>query len=231
MGMISVAIQLAAVLAIAALLFWANILTKRIRLRGRILFLAGFYLILTNRILLNLDRVPSFKNLLPLRTKYFSDLLATSGYLLVTIGTLIIIPSLYVALSSKKNIDQSDERYKLITENISDVIFLVDLNFNWLYITPSVLKFRGFTPDEALKQKVEDVLTPESIRKVRRVVRKEFFRDKKPGIDPNRIQTLELDFYHKDGKTVTGEVTASFLRDEDGRIIGLIYHGILRYVV
>ena len=214
-------IQMGAILTIAGLLLWANRLTRRIRLRGRVLLLTGFLLVLANRFILLLERVPALKGITESIPGSLVFLIATVGFLSAAVGTLIVTPSLYVALSAKKNIDQSDERYRLITENISDVVFLVDLNFNWLYITPSVKQFRGFTPEEALRQKVDDVLTPGSIQTVKKVVRQEIWRDKRPGVDPDRVKTLELEFYHKDGRVVTGEVTASFLRDQEGRIIGL----------
>ena len=47
-------------------------------------------------------------------------------------GLVLLVISIYVTISAKRLVDQSDDRYRLITENISDVVFLMDLNFNWL---------------------------------------------------------------------------------------------------
>ena len=219
-------VQVLAVLLILALLVWWSRLTRHIKLRGLKLVIAGVVLVLLGKVFGLLNEFESLDNVFKAGNGRLLDNLETIvggvlGQLTVVIGMLLLGHSIYVVLSTKKNIDQSDEQYRLITENISDVIFLIDLNFNWLYITPSVLRFRGYTAEEALKQKINDILTPESIKKVRSIVRKEFLRDSTPGLDPNRVQHLELEFYHKDGRTVTGEVTASFLRDEEGRIIGL----------
>ena len=218
--------QVFTALVILLLLIWGDRLTRRIRLRGWKLLIVGLFFVLLGRISDLLGEFESLARIIPVKEGNFFEYPGTIigislGLLFVAAGLLFVVPSVYVVLSTKRNIEHSDERYRLITENISDVIFLVDLNFNWLYITPSVLKFRGYTADEALNQNIKDVLTPESIKTVKRVVRKEFLRDRTPGLDPTRIKTMELEFYHKDGTTVWGEVTASFLRDEDGRIIGL----------
>ena len=226
MNIVLESLQAFTVLAILLVLIWGGRLTKRIRLRGWNLLIIGLFFVLLGKISDLLGEFESIAKVIPIKEgnffEYPGTILGISiGLLFVAAGLLLVVPSVYVVLSTKKNIEQREDRYKLITENIYDVIFLIDLNFNWLYITPSVLKFRGYTADEALNQALTEVLTPESIKTVRRVVRKEFFRDKTPGVDPNRVQKLELDFYHKDGSIVTGEITASFLRDEDGRIIGL----------
>ena len=218
--------QVLTVLGILFLLLWWDRITRGVRIRGLPVVALGVFFVLIGKIsgfLAGsgpLEGTLTGAKFLPL-LRSAETTAGTFGHLVVAVGLVVLVPSIYSILSTKKNIEQSDERYKLITENVSDVIFLVDLNFNWLYITPSVHKFRGYTPDEALKQKISDVLTPDSIKLVRKVVRSEYLRDRTPGLDPDRVQTLELDFYHKDGSIVTGEVTSSFLRDEEGRIVGL----------
>jgi len=46
--------------------------------------------------------------------------------------------------------------------------------------------------------------------------------DGKPGVDPNRTKTLELEQYHKNGSIVSTEITTKFIRDNAGKITGIL---------
>ena len=43
---------------------------------------------------------------------------------------------------------QSEEKYRLITEKISDVVWLMDLNGKSMYVSQSIQNFTGYTVDE-----------------------------------------------------------------------------------
>jgi len=57
---------------------------------------------------------------------------------------------------------QSEEEYRLLAENASDVIWTMDLQGNYLYISPSVFNMRGYTSVENMKQSFDETLTHES---------------------------------------------------------------------
>jgi PAS domain S-box-containing protein len=57
----------------------------------------------------------------------------------------------------------SEEKYRLLAENITDVIWILDLSENrFCYVSPSVERLRGYTPDEVLAQDMASALTLES---------------------------------------------------------------------
>lgn len=67
---------------------------------------------------------------------------------------------------------QSEQRYRLITEHASDVIWVYDITqkrFN--YISHSVLNFMGYLPEELIPLSYSKVIHPEDSRKVREIIR------------------------------------------------------------
>lgn len=118
---------------------------------------------------------------------------------------------------------ESEKRYRMIVENIHDSISLLDLNFEYIYISPSEIMVTGFTPEETMKLPMKDRMTPASYAMLEKVLAEELELEAsgRP-IDPSRTRTLELEVIHKSGGTVLMELTATFNRDESGQPIGLM---------
>ncbi len=117
---------------------------------------------------------------------------------------------------------ESEKRYRLIAENASDVIWTMDMNFRYTYFSPSVEKLRGFSVEEAMSQKMEDVLTPSSMKLVKDVMAEDLESEKMKAIDPAATRALELEVFRRDGSTIWTEASVSFLRDLDGKVIGIL---------
>ena len=82
-------------------------------------------------------------------------------------------------------------------------------------------RFRGYTVEEALNLSLEDSLTQDSAELAKRILGEELEKEKDPGAAPDSYRIFELQFLHKDGSLVWGELTSSFTRDEEGRITGI----------
>jgi PAS domain S-box-containing protein len=117
----------------------------------------------------------------------------------------------------------SELRYRLLAENVTDTIWTMDLDpLRFTYISPSVLKMRGFTVEEAMTMSLEETLTPASLEKVINVLSEELARETDRDADPERSRTIEVEQYCKDGSTDWAEVTTSFMRNETGSPVGLL---------
>ena len=124
---------------------------------------------------------------------------------------------------SFKEIKKSEQRYRLLADNISDVIWTLDLaQSQFTYFSPSVERFLGFRPEEMLELELKDILTPDSFEKAAKVIEDELAREKDTAVDPFRSRTLEIEQYRKDGTTIWSEVTASFLRNESGEAVAIL---------
>ncbi|MGD8716754.1 MAG: 7TM diverse intracellular signaling domain-containing protein [Desulfobacterales bacterium] len=125
--------------------------------------------------------------------------------------------------SHQKILKSSEEKYRLLADNVSDIIWVLDLTSSrFTYISPSVQKIRGFTQKEAMDLSLEETLTPESLKIANKSIAEELQKEGTSNADPNRSKTMQLENYRKDGSVVWTEVTARFLRDDAGRATHLL---------
>ena len=123
---------------------------------------------------------------------------------------------------AEETLRESENKYRVIAENMTDVISIVDMNLRFTFISPSVMRLRGFTVEEAMEQNIEQVMTPESMLRAYRSFEEEMQLEASGMADPDRVRIIELEEYRKDMSTVWVEVSLSFLRDADGRPTGML---------
>jgi PAS domain S-box-containing protein len=116
----------------------------------------------------------------------------------------------------------SERSYRLLAENMADVVMLFDLEMRQLYVSPSVLRLRGFTPEESIRQSMGERMTPASAAAMAEVLGEEIALEASGQGDPRRFRTMEIELRHRDGSAVWVETTATFLRDDAGRPTGII---------
>ncbi|MGD0279766.1 MAG: PAS domain S-box protein [Smithella sp.] len=119
---------------------------------------------------------------------------------------------------------ESERKYRLLADNIQDVIFVLDMNLKYTYISPSVKTMRGYEPEEVLKQQsIEHVLTPSSHDLAMKTI-SDIMELEKSGPRENAplSRTFQLEMKRKDGTTLWTEVKFSFIRDENQRPIAIM---------
>ncbi len=121
-------------------------------------------------------------------------------------------------METRKALERSEKQYRLLAENITDVVWIMELDgFKRVYTSPSVERLRGFTPEEIAEAEPGSFVTPETMQNAYNILEEELEKDKELGkTDPNRTGMFEVEQRCKDGSTVWTEVTAKFLRDEEG---------------
>ena len=56
---------------------------------------------------------------------------------------------------------RSEQRYRFLAQNVRDVIWTMGLDGRLTYVSPSVEQLRGYTVEQALRQTIEEALTPD----------------------------------------------------------------------
>lgn len=131
----------------------------------------------------------------------------------------------YQDITEQKRLDielrASEAKYRFLSDNMTDVAFITDLNIRTTYVTPSVEKVLGFTPEERIKQLPQEQLTPESLRQVSSLLYSELKKEKETGIPNTGPYVLELECYHKNGSVRVLESVLRPVRDETGKPTGI----------
>jgi len=148
----------------------------------------------------------------------------TKGSLLYRFGKPYAIQGIARDITDRKHAEQalreSETRYRMLAENVTDLIWTTDLSINLLFITPSVTKMLGYLPDEVIGTSVFNYFTDDSRDLALGILAEELAEDKKR--DPYRARTIEMQCKHQQGHLIWTEVRVTFLRDESENPSGIL---------
>lgn len=118
----------------------------------------------------------------------------------------------------------SEQRYRMLAENASDVIWVADMNLQMTYISPAVKKLRGYSVEEALSQSIPQSLAPKSAENALQYFAQILMELETGPIKPLKgaSRNLELEMNKKDGSTVWTETRVSFLLDKQDEPVGVL---------
>lgn len=125
------------------------------------------------------------------------------------------------ALQATQALRESEERFRFLAENMADIVWTIDRDFRTTYVSPSIEKVLGFTPEERKLQTLEEMITPDSFQRTNALFLEELQRDGKQDTDLDRYITIEVEYYHADGHIVWMDNNMKALRDETGEFVGV----------
>jgi PAS domain S-box-containing protein len=118
-------------------------------------------------------------------------------------------------------LEESESRYRLLAENVTDVVLLTDLDFHWLYVSPSVVNLTGYSVQEVMQKPIRELLSPDSYG----LLERNFKADMNLKKDFLRSRTLELECLRCDGTSIWAEISINVIYNEQGqpfRFIGVV---------
>ncbi len=124
-------------------------------------------------------------------------------------------------IDEERKVINEQARLKTITDNMTDLVWESDLQFINTYTSPSVNRIFGFSVEEDMPLTFEERLTPESVQTALSLLQEELEKDNDPRVSKSRSRLVELEYYKKDGSLVPLESNISFVRDKNGKPVGL----------
>lgn len=148
---------------------------------------------------------------------------ALTAYSFVTehnqIGIYVVYRDISQRVLSERMLRESEEKYRLLAENMGDVIWLINFDRHLLYISPSFERLLGFKPREASQEYITPRLQA-AIDELVNAYRQDACR-RMPVL-------LEEERRSKDGSIVWIESSLSIAHDESGGVLGVL--GITRNI-
>ena len=142
----------------------------------------------------------------------------------ITIENKLYILSVIKDITTLKNLEnkirESEKIHRLLADNASDVIWVMDLTGKFTYISPSVEKLRGYTVEEVMQQSREEVLCPSSLVHLEKGIEKAV--NKVMNNLPFEEFRGDLEQPCKDRTTVWTEVTVTGIYDKDSGFLGML---------
>ncbi len=140
-------------------------------------------------------------------------------------GKLVAFDGLVQDVTESKRMEsdlrESEARYRLIAENTGDVIWLLDLAANrFSYVSPSLVKLCGITPDEALQLGLDRAVPPEFLAQVNARLAARIAA-LAAGDESARTRAYELPLQKADGSVVETEVVTTLIAGPGGRVTHL----------
>ncbi|WP_319541527.1 PAS domain S-box protein [uncultured Pseudodesulfovibrio sp.] len=151
----------------------------------------------------------------------FDPVLDASGCLTNVIS---VMQDSLACSQTAKALKVSEDKFRLLAENITDVIWTMDNAYNFTYATPSVEDVWGYTLEELKELSLIGITVPESHKVLQKAERARAKVEAEGNYD--HINRLVMEHYHGKGGTIWIETAVRRLLADDGSLAG--YQGVSR---
>lgn len=122
---------------------------------------------------------------------------------------------------TKAELQASERRYRLIANNVDDVIWTLDSQGLFTFISPSLQTLLGYEAEQWLGKPLISLLTPASVTSLQGALT-QWLEQRQP-LDPLLPSyRAELEHLHRDGSRLWTEITMTPLREKEGPLMGFV---------
>ena len=117
-------------------------------------------------------------------------------------------------------LSDSELRYRLLAEGMSDIVFTLNSQFELNYISSSVTKMLGYLSSQVMREGLNLLFNGEAYRRFIDYLQKDVSDAMAGGVD--YVRSLDVETQSQTGSPVILEVQSSILRNESGDIEGIV---------
>ncbi|MHA2180278.1 MAG: PAS domain S-box protein, partial [Promethearchaeota archaeon] len=115
---------------------------------------------------------------------------------------------------AERELVKSEERYRRLIENISDIIFEIDLDGKISYLSPQSIDVMGYNPNELINKNAFRLIHPDDLEEV--------LKNQKNATTTGEVGSVKFRIQHKDGHYVTVSSRGQLIeRSIKKKIVGL----------
>ena len=110
---------------------------------------------------------------------------------------------------TEQQLAKSNDKIQIIINNILDIIVEIDLNGNFIYVSPQIVQMFGYEPNEVIGKKALRFIHPDNLKTVMDAIR--------DAIINNEHVTFEYRAKHKNGNYVSVSARGGVIKTIDGK--------------
>ena len=138
-------------------------------------------------------------------------------------GTMVELLCVGTDITDRKLMEEAlkgrERQYRMLAENVTDIIIGLDANLHYTYVSPSDEALRGFERHDVLGRPVSDFLTSASSSLFEDTLQALMMQITDDGVQPS--STLDIEFSTASGSTVWLETRFVLMLNEDRELIGV----------
>lgn len=116
----------------------------------------------------------------------------------------------------QEQLEESERKYRLISDNSLDVIWTINLDFTFTFVSRAIVDLTGYREDEWLGSRLSDHCDTDNFMMMERIVETELAK----GVDADGF-LFEAEILKKNGDAVPVEIRGRVIYDESGQAICL----------
>lgn len=126
------------------------------------------------------------------------------------------------SVEAQELLSENERQYRLLAENVSDIIWATDLNLNFTYVSTSIERVLGYGQNEVLRAGVQSIFPSKQVRQLIKMFREDLREAEQQGMEYSGNRFFDIDAVTVSGVPMVLELHSSLLRDEQGVVQGML---------